>query len=81
MALRGSHPVTTQSAIELTVLNGQPVTVTIVDQTGRTVSTLAQDVTASGVLTLDAAQLAAGSYTVVATNGTERAILTVVVTR
>lgn len=81
MALRGSHPVTTQSAIELTVLNGQPVTVTVVDQTGRTVSTLAQDVTASGVFTLDAAQLAAGSYTVVATNGTERAILTVVVTR
>jgi hypothetical protein len=85
MRLVGSNPVTDASAIELTTSgsNTGAVTVSIVDAAGRTVSTLFNGAATSGAqrLALNGATLANGTYSIVASNGSERATLTVVVAR
>lgn len=80
MRLSGQNPVADRSMI---VLNAsEKVTVTMIDATGRTVATLFNGI-ASGAETLEinAAALVSGAYTVVATNGTERAVMSVMVTK
>jgi hypothetical protein len=82
LRLTGANPVTTQSGIELSVRGGEAVTVTVVDASGRTVGTLFDGMASErSLLALDASMLNNGMYTVVASNGVERAILTVVVAR
>lgn len=82
LRLVGANPVTTQSGIELNVRGSEAVTVSVVDATGRTVRTLFDGASAERtLLTVDAAELNNGLYTIVATNGSERAVLTVVVAR
>lgn len=82
LRLTGANPVTTQSGIELSVRGTEAVTVSVVDANGRTVQTLFDgSAPERSMLTLDAAMLNSGMYTVVATNGAERAVLTVVVAR
>lgn len=85
MRLVGSNPVTDATAIELTTSgsNTSAVTVSIVDAAGRTVSTLFNGAATSGAqrLALNGATLANGTYSIVASNGSERATLTVVVAR
>jgi len=85
MRLVGSNPVTDASAVELT-LNGSntgAITVSVVDAAGRTVSTIFSGSATSGAqrLALNGATLANGTYSIVATNGSERAMLTIVVAR
>lgn len=80
MRLSGQNPVADRSTI---VLNAsEKVTVTMIDATGRTVATLFNGI-ASGAETLEinAAALVSGAYTVVATNGSERAVMSVMVTK
>lgn len=82
LRLVGANPVTSQSGIELNVRGSEAVTVSVVDASGRTVRTLFDGASAERtLLTVDAADLNNGLYTIVATNGSERAVLTVVVAR
>ncbi len=85
MRLVGSNPVTDASAIELTTSgsNTGAITVSVVDAAGRTVSTLFNGAATSGAqrVALNGATLANGTYSIVASNGSERATLTVVVAR
>lgn len=82
LRLVGANPVTSQSGIELNVRGSEAVTVSVVDANGRTVRTLFDGASAERtLLTVDAADLNNGLYTIVATNGNERAVLTVVVAR
>lgn len=85
MRLAGSNPVSDASAIELTT-NGagtSAINVSIVDAAGRTVSTIFDGSVPAGSqrIALNGATLANGTYTVVASNGSERAMLTIVVSR
>lgn len=87
LALRlvGSNPVTSSTDVAFTV-NGagtDNVTVSVVDVMGRTVATLFDGMATAGTqrLSLNAAQLSAGMYTIVATNGAERTALTVISNR
>ncbi|MBU3741599.1 MAG: choice-of-anchor D domain-containing protein [Candidatus Kapabacteria bacterium] len=85
LRLVGSNPVTTASAVELTV-NGagtEDVTLTLVDVAGRTVGTIFNGTLTAGSqrFDLNAADLNSGMYTVVATTGAERATITVVASR
>lgn len=80
MRLSGENPITDRSSI---VLNAsEKVTVTMIDALGRTVATLFNGI-ASGTETLEvnAANLVSGTYTIVASNGSERATMTVMVTK
>jgi len=80
MRLSGQNPIIEQSSIELTAT--MPVTVTMMDASGRTVATLFNGATAgTELIELNAAKLTSGTYNVVATTGTETAVLTVVVVR
>lgn len=85
LRLVGSNPVTDASAIELTTSgsNTATVTISVVDAAGRTVSTLFSGAATSGAqrVALNGATLANGTYSIVASNGSERAALTVVVAR
>jgi hypothetical protein len=80
MRLAGQNPVTDRSSVELRSM--APVTVTMVDASGRTVATLFNGMT-SGLeqIELNAATLSSGAYSIVATTGSETAVLTVVVAR
>lgn len=80
LSLAGANPVTDNSAVRLTS-NGN-VTVTVVDATGRTVSTLFDGaVNGTETISLASSTLTSGTYSIVATNGADRAVLTVVVNR
>lgn len=83
--LVGSNPVTSSSAVEVTV-NGagtEDVTLTVVDVAGRTVGTIFSGSMVAGTqrFDLNAAELGSGMYTVVATTGSERAAITVISNR
>ncbi|MDZ4745368.1 MAG: choice-of-anchor D domain-containing protein [bacterium] len=80
LRLIGANPVSDATDVELRSLTN--TTVTIIDQTGRTVSTIF-DGAASGTqrVSLQTSTLPAGMYNVVASNGSERAILSIVVVR
>jgi P pilus assembly chaperone PapD len=80
MRLNGENPIVDRSSI---VLNAsEKVSVTMIDALGRTVATLFNGI-ASGTETLEvnAANLVSGTYTIVASNGSERAMMTVMVTK
>ena len=56
--------------------------VTVVDAAGRTVATIFNGaVNGQETLSIGAGTLASGTYSIVASNGTDRAVLTVVVAR
>lgn len=80
MRLVGQNPVSDRSSI---VLNAsEKVTVSMVDAMGRTVATLFDGIaTGAESLEINAAALVSGVYTVVATNGSERATMSVVITK
>lgn len=78
LRLIGANPVTDASAIELRSLTN--TTVTIIDAAGRTVSTIFNGAsTGTQQLSMQTASLPSGSYSVVASNGSERAVLSIVV--
>lgn len=80
LALSGSNPVSTSSAIR--VRANENLTLTVVNAAGENVATLF-DGAVSGVETVSLGTLnvAAGTYNVVASNGTDRAVLSIVVVR
>lgn len=80
MRLSGENPIVDRSSIVLNATD--KVTVTMIDALGRTVATLFNGI-ASGTETLEvnAANLVSGTYTIVASNGSERAMMTVMVTK
>jgi hypothetical protein len=80
MTLAGSNPVTASTAIR--VRANENVTLTVVNAAGETVATVFNGVV-SGIETVSLGSLnvAAGTYNVVATNGTDRAVLSIVVVR
>lgn len=80
LRLVGNNPVVDQSAVEVRA-NGA-VTVSVVNNAGATVATLFTGQAAgTQVVSINAAQLVSGTYNVVATNGNERAVLSIVVIR
>lgn len=80
LRLVGSNPVTVSSAVELNATSA--VTVTVVNSNGSTVATLFNGQPAgTELVNFNASTLASGTYSIVATNGSERAVLTVVVAR
>jgi len=83
LRLMGANPIATSSNIEVSARGGSDaVVVTVVDATGRTIATLYNgSVAESTNVAFDASQLTSGMYSVVATSGSERAVLTVVVAR
>lgn len=80
LTLAGSNPVTASTAIR--VRANENVTLTVVNAAGETVATVFNGVV-SGVETvsLGALNVAAGTYNVVASNGSDRAVLSIVVVR
>ncbi|MBN9399689.1 MAG: hypothetical protein J0I17_05860 ['Candidatus Kapabacteria' thiocyanatum] len=82
MRLVGANPVSVSSEVEVKSTSSDVVTVSVVDNMGRTVATLFNaPVAGSQRVALSSAALANGMYTVVATNGNERVALTMVVAR
>lgn len=83
LRLLGANPIATSSNIEVSARGGSDaVVVTVVDATGRTIATLYNgSVAESTNVAFDASQFTSGMYSVVATSGSERAVLTVVVAR
>jgi len=80
MTLAGSNPVTASSAIR--VRANENVTLTVVNATGETVATIFNGVVSGyETVSLGSLNVAAGTYNVVATNGTDRAVLSIVVVR
>jgi hypothetical protein len=80
MTLVGANPVATSSAIRLRA-DGE-IRMTIVNAAGQEVATIFNgSVRGTEMINVDASMLASGAYTVVATNGADRAVLTVVVSR
>lgn len=80
LTLVGANPVTSSSSVRITA-NGF-VAVTLVDAAGRTVGTLFDGVAnGSELLSIGSSMLPSGTYSVVATNGSDRAVLTVMVVR
>ncbi len=80
LTLNGANPVTSASSVKV-VANGT-VEVSVVDANGRTVATLLNGaVNGAQTVALNADNFASGMYTLVATNGADRAVLTVVVAR
>jgi hypothetical protein len=80
MHLVGSNPVTERSAIELR--STANVNVMVVDASGRTVANLYNGVpNGSTMVNINSTTLPSGTYNVVATNGSEHATITIVVTR
>ena len=80
LRLVGANPVTDASEVELRALTN--ATVRIVDQAGRTMATIF-DGMASGTqrVALQTSMLPSGTYNVVASNGSESAVLSIVVIR
>jgi len=82
MRLVGANPVSVSSDVEVKSTSSDVVTVSVIDNMGRTVATLFNaPVSGSQRVALASAALANGMYTVVATNGNERVALTMVVAR
>ncbi len=80
MTLVGANPVSSSSAIRLRA-NGD-VRMTVVNTAGREVATLFSGmVNGTEVVNVDASVLASGTYTVVAGNGADRAVMSLVVAR
>lgn len=80
LTLVGANPVTDASSVRLSGLGSMGVTV--VDAAGRTVATIFNGaVNGQETLSIGAGTLASGTYSIVASNGTDRAVLTVVVAR
>jgi len=80
MVLVGSNPVTSNSAVRISAQGN--ITVTVVDAAGRVVSSIFDgSVNGSENVALTASSLASGTYSIVASNGTDRAVLTVMVVR
>ncbi len=80
LTLVGANPIADNSAVRLTSTGS--VTVTVVDAAGRTVSTLFDGtVNGSETVAIASSTLTSGTYSIVATNGSDRAVLTVVVVR
>lgn len=80
MMLVGANPVTSSSTIRVSG-NGR-ITVTVVDVSGSLVSSIFEgSINGTENVVLTAASLVSGTYSIVASNGTDRAVLTVVVVR
>lgn len=80
LTLVGANPVTDASSVRLAGLG--TMNVTVVDAAGRTVATIFNGaVNGQETLSIAAGTLASGTYSIVASNGTDRAVLTVVVAR
>lgn len=80
LTLVGANPVTDASAVRVTGTG--TMNVTVVDAAGRTVATLLSGaVNGQETLTLGAGSLPSGTYSIVASNGSDRAVLSVVVAR
>lgn len=80
MTLVGANPVSTSSAIRLRASGD--VRMTVVNAAGQEVATLFNgQVNGTEVVNVDASMLASGAYTVVAGNGADRAVMSLVVAR
>ncbi|MEY2720329.1 MAG: hypothetical protein RLZZ273_1695 [Bacteroidota bacterium] len=80
MTLAGSNPVTASTAIR--VRANDNVTLTVINAAGETVATIFNGVVSgTETVSLGALNVAAGTYNVVASNGTDRAVLSIVVVR
>ncbi|NQW29120.1 MAG: choice-of-anchor D domain-containing protein [Ignavibacteria bacterium] len=80
LRLNGANPIVTSSSLTLT--GKDHVAVTMVDAAGRTVATLFDGaVNGPQQVAVNAGTLNSGTYSIVASNGSEKAVLTVVVTR
>ena len=80
MTLAGSNPVTSSTAIR--VRANDNVTLTVVNAAGEVVVTIFNGVVSgTETVSLGTLNVAAGTYNVVATNGTDRAVLSIVVVR
>lgn len=80
LTLAGSNPVTASSAIR--VRANENVTLSVVNAAGETVATIFNGVVAgTETVSLGSLNVAAGTYNVVASNGSDRAVLSIVVVR
>ena len=80
LTLVGANPVTDASAVR--VAGQGTMNITVVDAAGRTVATLFTGaVNGQETLSIGAGALASGTYSIVASNGTDRAVLSVVIAR
>ncbi len=80
LTLVGANPVTDASAVRVAGLG--TMSVTVIDAAGRTVATLFSGaVNGQETLTVGAGSLPSGTYSIVASNGSDRAVLSVVVAR
>lgn len=81
LRLVGSNPVTTTSAVELTVRGSNDnVSLALVDNLGRTVKTMVNGaIGGTQRIAIDAAGVPAGTYSLVASNGADRAVLSIVI--
>ena len=80
MALVGQNPLSDASSVKVSATGS--ITVTVVDASGRVVNTIfSGNVAGTEVVSLNSSALTSGTYMIVATNGTERAVLSVVVAR
>jgi hypothetical protein len=80
MTLAGSNPVTASTAIR--VRANDNVTLSVVNAGGETVATIFNGVVSgTETVSLGSLNVAAGTYNVVATNGSDRAVLSIVVVR
>lgn len=78
LKLVGSNPIVSNSSVELKAASS--VSVLLIDNAGNTVATLFTGTPAgTQIVPINAAAIASGTYNVVATNGSERATLSVVV--
>jgi hypothetical protein len=82
LKLTGVNPVVDGTSFTVASNGTAPITVSVVDVLGRTVGTLFNGtVTGTTTVNMDAAALGNGTYSVVASNGTESAAVTVVVAK
>lgn len=80
MSLAGSNPITSSTAIR--VRANENVTMSVVNAAGETVATIFNGaVSGMETVSLGSLNLAAGTYNVVASNGADRAVLSIVVVR
>lgn len=80
LTLVGANPVTDASAVR--VAGQGTMNITVVDAAGRTVATLFTGaVNGQETLSIGAGALVSGTYSIVASNGTDRAVLSVVIAR
>ncbi|MCX6139590.1 MAG: choice-of-anchor D domain-containing protein [Candidatus Kapabacteria bacterium] len=80
MKLVGSNPITDNTSVRVSG-NGN-IAITVVDAAGRTVSTLFDgSINGTQSVSIASSALASGTYSIVASNGSDRAVLTVMVVR